>query len=108
MNLLGYENPDEAELSDEVEALTNRSEQNAGEVTVRMRNKNNRSDPNNENNRLSKLISINQEVDIDQIVNNTNLIVDDLNNSTNKKWVNYIKKLFFSMFIDIYKFFYFS
>ncbi len=69
MNLLGYEMPDEFS-ADENE-----------DMPVRMRNKNNRNDPNNETNRLSKLISINQNLDIDQIVNNTNLIVDDLNKS---------------------------
>ncbi len=69
MNLLGYDMPDDDDDENDVE------------IPVRLRNKNNRSDPNNETNRLSKLISINQNLDIDQIVNNTNLIVDDLNKS---------------------------
>ncbi len=40
-----------------------------------------RPDTGNQSNRLSKLISINQDLDIDQIVNNTNLIVSDIHKS---------------------------
>lgn len=51
------------------------------DTEVQMRIK--RQDTNSTNNRLSKLISINQDLDIDQIVNNTNLIVNDIHKSTN-------------------------
>ena len=40
-----------------------------------------RPDTGSQSNRLSKLISINQDLDIDQIVNNTNLIVSDIHKS---------------------------
>lgn len=81
MNLLGYENDVVSDDYDESYANGNVNSENPENI-VKMRTKN-KSDPNNENNRLSKLISINQDLDIDQIVNNTNLILNDLNNSTN-------------------------
>ena len=102
LNLLGYDNQedddDDEEDTNQLSTAAPSTQQDA--VQVRMRQHVNKGEAaaangdtllyncdltSTQNKRLSKLISINQDVNIDQIVNNTNTAMNNLNSSSNKR-----------------------
>jgi hypothetical protein len=99
LNLLGYDSPDENNVVDDNEDIVEINENPT--AAVKLRNSasaagadsssiNFNCDLNStQNKRLSKLISINQDVNIDQIVNNTNSAISNLNSSNNKRCVTF-------------------